>query len=235
MLPATTIIIPSYSEADNLSALIPSLTTLMNQFEMLTILVVDDSSPDQTAQILKSFKKKYPFFDYIIRQGMADLSLSVLDGLHVCKTDVILVMDADFSHSPDSVTMLVDRLQKTHADFVLGSRFVSGGGIEERWSVFRRCNARFARWLAKKLVNAHDPLSGFFCFRREILVRAKSLRPIGYKIGLELMVKCRCKKIEEVPIFFNDRKLGKSKLNFKQQIRYLRHLSRLYYYQWREE
>src|SRR6185369_9760502 len=112
--------------------------------------------------------------------------------------------------------------------FVIGSRYVAGAATDEDWGLFRKLNSRGATWLARPLTKAMDPMAGFFALRRTTFESAAPLDPIGYKIGLELIVKCQCRNIREVPITFADRVHGESKLNLKEQLNYLRHLSRLY-------
>src|SRR5206468_3644663 len=115
------------------------------------------------------------------------------------------------------------------ADFVLGSRYVPGGSMQESWGPLRRFNSRIATLLARPFAGrTHDPMSGFFALRRSTYERAERLTPMGYKVGLELMCKCRVKNVREVPIHFSARARGQSKLTLTQQFRYLEHLSRLY-------
>jgi dolichol-phosphate mannosyltransferase len=137
-------------------------------------------------------------------------------------------MDADLSHPPEAVPELVAALENPITDFVIGSRYVRGGSTDEDWGILRYLNSRMATWLATPLTRAADPLAGFFGLRRETFEAAEQLNPIGYKIGLELMVKCRCQRVVEVPIHFANRKCGTSKLNFREQLNYIRHLVRLY-------
>src|SRR5262249_50588976 len=141
---------------------------------------------------------------------------------------IFVVMDADLSHPPERLPDLVTTLQSEGTDFVIGSRYVPGGGTDENWGLFRWLNSKFATLLAWPLTSTHDPMAGFFAIRRSTFESAAPLDPIGYKIGLELIVKCRCRTIKEVPIRFRDRMLGKSKLSLKEQLNYLRHLRRLY-------
>ena len=110
---------------------------------------------------------------------------------------------------------------------VVGSRYVSGGRIEHGWSLWRWLNSYGATLLARPLVDCSDPMSGFFALDRRVLADLKPLRPVGYKIGLELMVRGRL-RVAEVPISFADRDRGESKMSLRQQLNYLRHLKRLY-------
>jgi len=112
---------------------------------------------------------------------------------------------------------------------VLGSRYVAGGSVAEKWGLARRVNSWLATWLARPFAGqVSDPMSGFFALPRAVFDRADRLMPLGYKIGLELMCKCRVQRVVEVPIHFGERAAGQSKLTVAEQFRYLEHLSRLY-------
>jgi dolichol-phosphate mannosyltransferase len=113
------------------------------------------------------------------------------------------------------------------ADFVLGSRYAAGGSTDAEWGVFRWLNSKVATVLARPFSSASDPMSGFFGLRRTTFERGEDLNPIGYKIALELIVKCRCRRIVDVPIHFADRQAGESKLTLAEQMKYLQHLRRL--------
>jgi len=115
------------------------------------------------------------------------------------------------------------------AEFALGSRYVSGGGTYDRWTLYRRLNSGLATLLALPICgHVRDPMSGFFALRRSTYLRAASLNPLGYKIALELICKCRVRAIREVAIHFDERKRGLSKLTLRQQLMYLAHIDRLY-------
>jgi glycosyltransferase involved in cell wall biosynthesis len=115
------------------------------------------------------------------------------------------------------------------ADFALGSRYISGGGTFDRWTLYRRLNSGLATLLAVPLCGKiHDPMSGFFALSRQTYSQAIKLNPLGYKIALELICKCRVKNVVEIPIHFDERRRGHSKLSFRQQLLYLRHIHRLY-------
>jgi dolichol-phosphate mannosyltransferase len=164
----------------------------------------------------------------IVRDGPRDLSCAVLDGLQASRGERLLVMDADLSHPPESVPTLLDALQQSEVDFVIGSRYAAGGRTEA-WGSARQWNSRVATWLCRPLAGpVRDPMAGFFALRKETFERAVGLNPIGYKIGLELICRCPCRHVLEVPITFRDRAAGHSKLNFEQQHRYVVHLDRLY-------
>ncbi len=232
--PSVSIIVPTFKEADNLPLLIPQVAAaLASRGWMWEIIVVDDNSPDQTSQVLDQLATRYPQVRYLIRTKDRGLSSAVLAGLELAQNDYVVVMDADLSHPPESVPSLVEPLLKGNADFVIGSRNVAGGRTEN-WTRLRWLNSTGATLLAKPLVGTvKDPMAGFFAFRRESLRQADELNPIGYKIGLELLVKTHIqpRRIAEVPIVFRNRVHGESKLTMKEQFRYLEHLSRLYDYQ----
>src|SRR5206468_4514805 len=103
---------------------------------------------------------------------------------------------------------------------------------DAQWGLFRWLNSKVATLLARPFTSAKDPMAGFFALRRSTLEAGTDLNPIGYKIGLELIVKCGCRRIAEVPIHFADRQVGQSKLSFKEQLRYLQHLRRLFIYRY---
>jgi dolichol-phosphate mannosyltransferase len=122
------------------------------------------------------------------------------------------------------VRTLLDR----RLDFVIGSRYVEGGTTSDDWGFLRWLNSRIATTLARPFTSVTDPMSGFFALRRSTFqAAAPHLEAIGYKIGLELIVKGRCRHVGEIPIHFEDRVLGESKLTLTQQLLYLRHLRHL--------
>ena len=138
-------------------------------------------------------------------------------------------MDADLSHPPEKIPDMVLALHAGQ-ELVIGSRYVAGGSTDDQWGFFRWFNSFIATKLAAPLTTARDPMAGFFAFRKAELDRADYLNPIGYKIGLEVIVKCRLNNVGEVPIHFTDRTHGESKLTFREQLKYLQHLRRLYIY-----
>ena len=155
-------------------------------------------------------------------------------GMDIAEGDLLVVMDADLSHPPERLPALIAALDDPDVDFVIGSRYVDGGGTDEDWGLLRYLNSKFATWLARPLTPAKDPMAGFFGVRRKTLQACRgSLNPVGYKIGLELIVKGPCRTIAEVPIQFHDRVHGQSKLSFREQLNYLRHLKRLYEFRYR--
>ena len=223
------IIVPTLNEAENLPLLVPRIAAAMvgREYE---IIVVDDDSRDDTRAVCARLAEQYPLTLRVRERPKDGLSGAVLTGFGLAKGDILAVMDADLQHPPETLPLLIEPLDKGEADFVLGSRHAPGGTVEERWGVLRRINSRVATWLARPFTGpgVTDPMSGFFALRRSTLERAQRLTPLGYKIGLELMSKCRVGRVREVPIHFKTRAHGRSKLTVAQQFRYLEHLSRLY-------
>ena len=116
------------------------------------------------------------------------------------------------------------------ADFTVGSRYVPGGSTEDGWGVLRWLNSKAATIMARPFTSVKDPMSGFLGMRHATFLEADSLDPVGYKIGLELIVKCGCHNVVEVPIHFRTRQLGESKLTLQVQWEYLQHVIRLLRY-----
>ncbi len=224
---AVSVIVPTYREAENLPVLVPRVAAALQQANRsFEIVIVDDNSPDATPQVCAELAKQFPV-RLEVRTTERGLSSAVIHGMKLARGDVVVVMDADLSHPPEKVPELVQTLN-AGADFVIGSRYVRGGTTAAGWGLFRWLNSKVATLLAWPLTSARDPMAGFFALRRDTFAAAKRLDPIGYKIALELLVKCRCKNVREVPIHFENRLHGSSKLSFKEQINYLRHLKRLY-------
>lgn len=217
------IIVPAYQEVESLPHLIDRLSALTGRFRSFEVVIVDDDSRDGTESLVE--RLTLPWVRLVVRTGARGLSQAVIEGLRAVRYDTIVVMDADLSHPPEMVPRIVE--ESLEHEFVVGSRYVAGGGLDVEWSLLRWFNSKAATLLARPFTRVRDPMSGFFGFRRELLSRAAPLNPIGYKIGLELIVKCDVRDVVEVPIHFSDRKYGKSKLSLREHLAYLRHLGRL--------
>jgi dolichol-phosphate mannosyltransferase len=226
-LPEISIIVPALNEAENFPPLMAKLAEALGE-RSYEVIIVDDASRDGTPQKCEELAKTYPLRLIVRPEPKYGLSGAVLEGIAGARGQTIVVMDADLQHPPDRVPALLEALDGG-ADFALASRYVQGGSTDDQWTFFRRINSWVATALARPFAGrVLDPMSGFFAIRRSTLDRAERLTPLGYKIALELMCKCRVKSVREVPIHFGLRVSGKSKLTLKQQFRYLEHLSRLY-------
>jgi len=220
------IIVPTLNEAENIPLLVPRIAAAM-QNRRYEILIVDDNSKDATPQVCSDLALKFPVKLVVRQQPKYGLSGAVLHGFTQARGDTLVVMDADSQHPPEKLPELIDALNA--ADFSMGSRNVEGGTTDGEWTFFRRLNSGVATALARPFAGkVRDPMSGFFALRRSTFDRAERLTPLGYKIALELICKCRVKEVREVPIHFGLRAKGESKLSLKEQFRYLEHLSRLY-------
>ena len=221
------IVIPALNEAENLPELSRRIAAAMAGVEY-EILIVDDNSRDHTPQVAAELAAQFPLRLIVREHPINGLSGAVLHGVAQTRGRRIVVMDADLQHPPEKVPELLAALDGG-AEFALGSRYIPGGSTGERWGVFRKINSWFATGLARPFTGkVNDSMSGFFALDRATFDRAQRLTPLGYKIALELMCKCRVTNVREVPIHFAERTAGESKLSLKQQFRYLEHLSRLY-------
>ncbi|MGD0835707.1 MAG: glycosyltransferase family 2 protein [Polyangia bacterium] len=221
-----TVVVPTYNEAANLPHLIQRLARVREQHGLeLDVLIMDDSSQDGSAELIAG--RDEAWVKMVVRTRDRGLSPSVLDGMKQASGDIVLCMDADLSHPPEAIPQMLRKLEEG-ADFVIGSRYVTGGSTSDDWGFLRWLNSRVATLLARPLTSARDPMAGFFALRRATFAGGRDFNPVGYKIGLELIVKCGCERVVEVPIHFEDRQLGESKLTMRQQLLYLRHLRRLY-------
>lgn len=231
------VIVPTFCEVDNIRPLVVRLGSVARKHDFqLELILVDDDSQDGTVELVRQLNLDW--VRLVERRGPRGLSQSVVEGLRQSSYELLVVMDADLSHPPEVLPQMITALEEGH-EIVFGSRYITGATTDEAWGVLRRCNSAVATWLARPLTDIRDPLSGFFALRRQTYAKVVDvLAPIGYKIGLELIVKCDCPKAGEVPIHFAKRQHGVSKLSLAEQCKYLRHLSRLYTYRlrrWRKQ
>ena len=221
------VVIPTYKEASNLRPLITKISNCLKPLQMsFEIIVVDDDSQDGSDTVVSQLADEGYFVRMITRVGQRGLSSAVICGFKDARGSILVCMDADLSHPPEAIPRLLESIM-SGSDFALGSRYIQGATIEEAWSLLRWVNSKVATLLARPFTRIKDPMSGFFALPRVVFEQAEDLNPIGYKIGLELIVKCSCRHIQEIPIHFAERRYGKSKLNFKEQLNYLRHLKHL--------
>jgi dolichol-phosphate mannosyltransferase len=217
------IIVPTYNEAENIKPLIERIgeTLRQNDYE---VLVVDDNSPDGTAGMAESLSKAYPV-RIIHRPGKSGLASAVVEGIGEAEGDIVGVIDADLQHPPELVAQLVEAVTEGN-DIAIASRYVQGGGMEN-WSFLRKITSRGAILLSRPLTKAHDPVSGCFFLKKEVVTGIK-YKPAGFKILLEILVKGKYKRIKEIPYTFRERAKGKSKLGLGEYTSYLKLLYSLY-------
>ncbi len=226
--PWLSIVVPTYREAENITELLRRIRNALDPLNRpYEVILVDDDSQDGTDDVVAELARYGTPIRLIARVGERGLSSAVLRGFDEAHGENLLCMDADLSHPPEAIAQLIETLCEDETDFVIGSRYVPGASTDEKWGMLRWINSKVATWLARPFTKVKDPMAGFFALRSESYHAADALNPIGYKVGLELMVKCRCRHVREVPIHFADRLHGQSKLNFAEQLKYLRHLRRL--------
>ena len=223
------IIVPTFREAENIPVLLEKIDDNMKSSNLpYEIIIVDDDSQDGIVDKIDRLKNNYNV-KIVVRKKERGLSSATLTGFRAAAGDILVVMDADLSHPPEKIPELVRPILGNCSQFVLGSRFV-GGGSTPYFNIYRKFNAFISKILARPLINVKDPMAGFFAFPKSILKNIKNINPLGFKIALEIMVKCSPKHIVEIPIHFQERLYGESKLSLKEQLKYLIHLKRLYQY-----
>ncbi|HQV78749.1 MAG TPA: polyprenol monophosphomannose synthase [Chitinophagales bacterium] len=213
------IIIPTYNEKENIAKIIPYTLHLSDRFE---VLIIDDGSPDGTAQIVKEMMLQFPNKIHIIeRSGKLGLGTAYITGFKWALENgysYIFEMDADFSHPPEKLLELLDACENKGAQLSIGSRYIKGGGVVN-WPFDRL----FLSWFASIYVRIvtgmriKDTTAGFVCYSNAILqqIDLNKIKFVGYAFQIEMKfaVWLTASKIIEVPIVFKDREVGTSKMN----------------------
>lgn len=213
------VIIPTYNEKENIGKIVEAVLSLKKDFH---VLIVDDGSPDGTAQIVKSLQQAHPDTLFLIeRQGKLGLGTAYITGFKwglQRQYDYFFEMDADFSHNPQDLVRMHKACTTQRADVVIGSRYVKGGKLEN-WPIDRillsygaSLYVRLVTWMPVK-----DPTAGFVCYRRKVLetIDLDKIRFVGYAFQIEMKYAARLLgfKIVEIPITFADRMEGSSKMS----------------------
>ena len=219
-LMSCTVVVPTYNEVDNLPALIGALLCL--PIEDLSIVVVDDASPDGTGEVAEGLRQRHPDILHLLRRpakmGLGSAYLSGFQTALALGSKAIVQMDADGSHSPQDVPLLLAALYEY--DAVIGSRYVSGGRLDERWSWWRHllswwANAVYTRTILR--LQVRDATAGFKAWRRLALqaVLQHHVRSSGYVFQVEMAYVAERLGLRslELPIFFEDRRIGQSKMS----------------------
>ena len=216
-----TIVTPTYNEAENLPKLVSALFALPLD---LHLLVVDDNSPDGTGKIADELAKQDKRIQVLHRPGKLGLRSAYLNAFQQVlaeDTEAIVQMDADFSHDPAVLVSMAAHIAS--CDVVIGSRYVEGGSLDERWPLWRKGLSAFGNLYARSILGfpLRDVTTGYRMWRRETLqsMPLERIRSNGYVFLVEMAYLAYCLeyKIEEVPIYFADRRWGKSKMSFKIQ------------------
>ena len=212
------VIIPTYNEIDNLKKLLPELMNLNEKFD---ILVVDDSSPDGSAGFVFEFKKKAPRIHLLTREIKNGLGQAYIAGFKwgiENSYDVLVEMDADFSHRPVDLMKILTEIEKT--DVIIGSRYVLGGATVN-WGFLRKLISKGGSLYSRLILGfpIQDWTGGFNAWKVEVLkkIGLDSIRSNGYSFQIELKYKALKNNfsVKEIPIIFEDRQVGQSKMSLK--------------------
>ncbi len=213
------VIIPTYNEKENIIAILQAVLSLPGEFH---VLVVDDSSPDQTADLVREFSLSFPGRLFLEeRKGKGGLGTAYIHGFKwALKRNYAFLfeMDADFSHNPNDLIRLYQACAQGQADLAVGSRYVKGGGVIN-WPFSRILLSKGASLYTRLLTKMRvmDPTAGFVCYRSAVLagINLDRIRFVGYAFQIEMKYAAWQLgfKIKEVPIIFQDRTRGSSKMN----------------------
>lgn len=217
----TGVLLPTYCEAANVEKLIQELMSLNPK---ITILVIDDSSPDGTAEKVRDLQRKYENLLLLVRPQKSGLGTAITDGFKVFLSlenppQRIITMDADFSHNPKEIPKLIEPIQRGY-DLVIGSRYVRGGGTRD-WGIFRMTVSKIANLITRVRIDAKisDFTSGMRCYSTKLVKSMiNDLHSHTYEIQIETIRQAHTRnfKIQEAPIMFINRKNGKSKLSINE-------------------
>jgi dolichol-phosphate mannosyltransferase len=228
--PALTIVVPTYNERERIAELVTSVFSECRAAGLdLELVIVDDNSPDGTGAVADELARLYPV-KVLHRAGKLGLGTAVVAGFGVASSEVVGVMDADFSHPPSLVPKMSAVFRATGADALVASRYVPGGGTRN-WPFARRVLSRFGSLLAGGLSPIRDATSGFFLIRRSIAT-GTTIKAGGFKIALELIVRGQVERLVEIPFVFDDRQHGQSKMSRKEAAGYFVQLKDLYLLSW---
>jgi dolichol-phosphate mannosyltransferase len=213
------VIIPTYNERENIGPILQAIYNLQQDFH---ILVIDDGSPDGTADLVRSLQPQFHNTVFLEeRSGKLGLGTAYIHGFKwgiKRGYNYIFEMDADFSHNPADLPRLYDACKSGGADVAIGSRYVKGGGIKN-WPADRIFLSRGGSLYTKLILwmPVHDQTAGFMCYRREVLetINLDEIHFVGYAFQIEMKFAAWKLgfKLKEVPIQFEDRKYGESKMS----------------------
>jgi dolichol-phosphate mannosyltransferase len=225
----TGIILPTYCEAANIERLVREVESLNLN---ISILVIDDSSPDHTAEIVRKLQKEHENILLLVRPKKSGLGTAITDGFRVFLSlknppKCIVTMDADYSHNPRDISRLKMALQEG-CDLVIGSRYCRSGDTID-WSVIRLSISKVANLIASLMIKAkiHDYTSGFRCYSTKLVGSIiNDLHSQTYEIQIETIRQSNVRgfRIGETPITFRNRKKGKSKLAFNEINQFLSYI-----------
>ena len=227
------LVIPTYNERKSLTELLPRLGQVAQSLDCpLEVVIVDDNSPDGTADFAQDFRAEAPMFIRVVpRDGKFGLASAVIEGWRSCRGDVMAVMEADGSHDESLLPEMFQRIRSGKVDVCVGSRFVPGGDLGD-WGMKRKLLSRVAVLIGRGVCPVKDATSGFLMFHRNVL-EGVSLDPAGFRIGLEVLVRGRYQTFDELPYVFVSRRVERSTTGIREIFSYLVQLGRLYVYRYR--
>jgi dolichol-phosphate mannosyltransferase len=215
-----TVVLPTYNEADNLETMVKSLLDLSLP---LNIIVVDDNSPDGTGAIADRLAQQNPRHVEVLhrpkKQGLGRAYKAGFQRALVTHADFIVQMDCDFSHSPHYLLQMAEVMATTNAEVVVGSRYVPGGELDERWDKWREWLSAWANVYARAILRlkTKDATAGFKMWRRSVLEAIDLERVISNGYIFQVEMSYLTQKLgfiqKEIPIYFEDRRIGKSKMD----------------------
>ncbi len=215
------LILPTYNEAENIGPIVAAAVQRLGEVTSdFTVLIVDDNSPDGTGDAADVLAKNYPQVQVLHRKGKEGLGRAYLAGFAVALengAELVLEMDADFSHDPRDLPRLV-RAAHAECDLAIGSRYVPGGGVRD-WTMLRKLISRGGGIYARTIlgVDVQDLTGGFKCFKRETLEAIDLDKVISNGYGFQIELTYRAiragKTVQEVPIYFTERRAGESKMS----------------------
>jgi len=219
------VIVPTYNEKGNIYPLIERIDNSVKAFDH-EIIVVDDNSPDGTAQVVEGLSQKYPV-KLIVRKNDKGLATAVVEGFKHAAGDIYAVMDADLQHPPEALASLIWETCNG-SDIAIGSRYSSGGfgGFRIHRKIMSKGANMVAKALFPRLIGISDIQSGFFAIKKDV-IKNTELKPTGYKILLEILIMGNYKVVKEVPYQFGKREYGYSKLGTGTIFDYLYHIATL--------
>jgi len=224
-MPKTVVVIPTYNEAENLPKITAALFEL--NIDGLEILVVDDNSPDGTGQLADQIVLQHPgYFHVIHRTGKLGLGSAYIQGFSWAiqqGADYVIQMDADFSHSPNTIPQFLSLIP--NYEVVVGSRYVKGGRLDENWSWYRLLLSWWGNSVWVRLIlgtKTRDATGGFKCWQAKALqgIGLERIRSNGYVFQVEMcyLAERLGYRIKEIPIYFEERRIGQSKMDNKIKI-----------------
>jgi dolichol-phosphate mannosyltransferase len=217
-------VIPTYNEAENLPKLVQALFSL--PMPDLNLLIIDDNSSDGTGKIADELAEKHKGrIEVLHRPGKMGLGTAYVTGFQIAVkagADAVGQMDADFSHPPAKLVELAAALPD--CDIAVGSRYIAGGGVDKDWPVWRKLLSAFGNWYARTILGMklHDVTGGFRLYNKHVIQKLPfgRIRSSGYVFQVETayLMTLLGFNFKEVPIYFAERQLGKSKMSFRIQV-----------------